>query len=143
MPSEIMVERVGNRLMGCWAMDTEEVEKLEHGVKYRAVINRPRNPKHHRLAFALFNLVFTHQDKYPTVEKLVRALKQATGLFEVEYTPEGTPFIVLDSISFSAMDQKAFSEWWDKALDVITTRIIPAANSRELEQQINELLNGT
>ena len=72
----------------------------------------------------------------------MNALKVATGLFDVGKTIDGIPFMIPKSISFAAMSQTEFEQWYDRVVEIITTRIVPNVNSDDLEYQVQEILDG-
>ena len=88
------------------------------------------------------NAVYPHQQQYATVQDLLLALKVATGHFDTGKTIDGIPFMVPKSISFAAMSQTNFEQWYDRVVDIITTRILPSVNRDELTDQVNAILEG-
>jgi hypothetical protein len=73
---------------------------------------------------------------------LLGAIKLATGLFDIGKTVDGVPYVVPQSISFASMDQNRFEQWYEKALDVIMTKIVPGIAKSDLEARINDMLSG-
>jgi hypothetical protein len=90
--------------------------------------------------FALLKVVFDAQSTFATIEQLLEALKLATGLFETGKTIDGLPYARPTSISFASMDQNSFSAWYEKAIDVILTKVLPNTNRKDLETQVLEIL---
>lgn len=107
-----------------------------------ATIRRPRNPQHHRKLWALLTVVFEAQDTFATTRDLLQALKIATGLFTTGFTVDGMPWVEPGSIAFASMCQTDFEQWYDKAVDVILTKIIPNTQKVDLEQQVQAILAG-
>lgn len=88
-------------------------------------VRRPRNPDHHRLLFALLNLVVESTDKWPDVDTLLHDLKLATGLVEKHVNGITGEIVVRpQSISFAAMDQKRFRQWFDRATFLIAAEVL-------------------
>lgn len=121
----------------------EVLGKIKDGDIVRAVINRPRNPKHHAKLFAMLNLVWEStavQDRYPKVENLLDALKHAMGHVETFQTVSGEILTKPKSIAFESMDQAAFEEFYNQAVEIIVTRIVPHLDREDLEKQVLEMI---
>jgi hypothetical protein len=109
----------------------------------RARIQQPRNTKHHRQLFAMLGVVFPHQDHYATVEGLLDGIKLATGHTRETINAEtGEHHLAPASIAFDKMDQDAFEQFYDRAVDLICRRIIPDLGRSDLEREVNEILAG-
>lgn len=146
MASEIFMRRHLNSLMPVDAYGLDALQKLPSGDKDRsllkAVITVPRNAKHSRKFHALLGVVFPHQDTYPTRDSFLAAVKMALGYADSVKLDKGRTIIVPNSISFGKMDQAEFDEFYEKALDLIQTRILPNINREDVEREVNEVLAG-
>ena len=142
MSLDIFVVRDGTRLAAADQLSFDAISKAELNRVFSITLHRPRNGAHHRKTFALLNLVFQNQSTFATLEALLDAMKMATGLFDVRQTVDGMAFNVPRSISFSSMKQAEFEIWYDKVLNVIITKILPAVNRQELEAQVMEMIGG-
>lgn len=101
---------------------------------------RPRNVNHHRLFFALLNLVFENTDgRFVSIDHLLTAVKIGTGHADLIALRDGTEIWHPKSISFAKMDQTAFRQFWDKAIDWIIANVLPVGK-RELENEVFGLL---
>lgn len=140
MLSIIMEKTPQNTLAASDAVGSEDISKIPLGEEVFVKITRPRNPRHHRLAFALLNVVFDAQDRYATLDGMLDAIKVAVGHCDERTTLDGKLFIVPRSISFSAMDQTAFKQFYDKMLKVVLENILPHTHKEDLEQQIYNIL---
>ena len=69
-------------------------------------------------------------------------LHRRPKVFDTGKTVDGVPYVVPQSISFAAMDQNRFEQWYEKALDVIMTKIVPGIAKSDLQARINDILNG-
>lgn len=139
---EVLLIREGDTLKAADALSSSALAKIKKGELLTAKIHRPRNPKHHRKLWALLQAVYDNQEFYATTDDLLTGLKIETGLFDKLKTTRGIPVIIPKSISFTAMDQARFEEWYEKAVDVILTRILPGVNREELTAHVNEILEG-
>ena len=108
-------------------------------------LRRRRNLKHHRLFFALMNLVWQNipdQDKYKTVEDLVTEVKIITGHYtRRDMVVEGKryPILTPNSISFAAMDQVAFDAFFQRVCDWIATDVLPGITQEDLRQELENM----
>lgn len=53
---------------------------------------------------------------------------------------EGNTRYAPDSINFATLDQIEFSEWFDAAINVVVTRVLPGCRSETLENEIYHAL---
>lgn len=141
MSMEVLLIKEGTKLGAADTLSAEALDSIRKGEMVTASIRRPRNPRHHRLLFALLQTVYENQDRFSTVQELLGAIKLATGLFDTGETIEGVPYAIPKSISFASMDQNSFSQWYAKAEDVILTKILPGVNRDELNDRVQSILN--
>ncbi len=127
-------------LRGADQLAIDALAKMQDGEVTHLKITRPRNVRHHRKAFALLNLVFEAQEQYATLEDMLDDIKIALGHCRIFYGMGGAQRIIPSSISFSAMDQTSFEEFYRRMVDLILTKILPHANRADLEQRIFEIL---
>ena len=126
---------------GLWAADDASAGVLA-GIKAGDVvaceIKRPRNLQMHRLFWALMQKVYENQETYDSPEEVAAAFKVATGHCEYVQTPRGLVGLP-KSISFAKMDQSEFREFFNKALNYLTTVVIPGLNRADLEREVMEM----
>ncbi|MFZ0270961.1 MAG: DUF1367 family protein [Acidobacteriaceae bacterium] len=142
MPIEVLLVREGTKLAAADSLSAETIAEIKPRETVTATIRRPRNPKHHRKLWALLSVVFENQTGFATKDDLLGAIKIATGLFDTGMTIDRIPYVIPKSISFTAMDQARFEQWYEKAIDVILTKILPLMNRNDLEIQIHQILDG-
>jgi hypothetical protein len=142
MSLDLLLVREGQKLAAADPMSLEGIESIRHKETVTAAIRRSRNPAHHRKYWALVGAVFPHQQYYTTQKELSNALKVATSYFETGRTIEGIPYMIPKSISWASMPQDEFEQFYDKAVEVILTRILPAVNRDDLLDQVNQILEG-
>lgn len=68
---------------------------------------------------------------FPTSEHLHDAIKSALGYVEIGYLIDGTPVTRPDSTAFHKMKQDDFNEFYRRAMDLISTRLIPGFDPDE------------
>jgi hypothetical protein len=142
MALDLLLVRQGQRLAAADPISLEALESIREKETVTAVIRRARNPGHHRKFFALLNIVFPHQDQYATIQDLLNALKVATGYFTTGLTIDKIPYMMPKSISWASMTQTEFEQFYNRVVDIITTRILPNVNRDELTDRVNDILNG-
>ena len=98
---------------------------IKDGREVMVTIRRARNPRHHRLLFALLHLVMENTEKWSSMDELLDDLKMATGHVSIRFDLiGGRPFAIPKSISFAAMAQDEFRAWFDLAVDVLATKVL-------------------
>lgn len=142
MALELLLIREGTKLAAADPISFEAIETIKLKEVVTASVRRSRNPRHHKKLFALLNVVFPHQNQFANIQDLLAALKVATGYFEQGKTIDGLPYIVPKSISFASLDQTGFEQVYEKFLDIIVNKILPAVNRDELADQVNQILAG-
>lgn len=122
---------------------SQALSKLAHGEFVQIEIKRPRNIRHHRMFWALMTIVWDNmnQERYPTVEDLVAAVKIAAGLRTRIELPTGDVGFVPGSIAFHKMDQIQFSAFYDRVCDLIAKHFLPGVSSDDLRNEV-ELMIG-
>jgi hypothetical protein len=102
---------------------------------------KPRCIGHHRLYWALCQLVAENMDGDFSAEVVSDVLKIRSGHVTMVRTRKGGVFIP-KSISFAAMDQLAFSEFFDRALRVVVSDILPGIDSATLRAEVESIVGG-
>jgi hypothetical protein len=132
-----MLKRVPNGLIANNRHSQEELDALEIGRVYRVKISKPRNIKHHNLYWALCGAVAEQLDK---PSKLIcELIKIRVGHVDVINTVHGVVEIP-KSIAFAKMDQAAFRDFFDRAIEVVCSDILPGVDSDDLRARVNEML---
>lgn len=96
-------------------------------VKYRLV----RNPRHHRLVFALLRFVFDNQDIYTNEDDLREALTLQTSFTRTFRTIGGRWERRARSWSFDELDEADFSKLHEELVAVVLTFYGKAADTPE------------
>lgn len=140
MATSILLAREGNRLSPIDPTSFELIESMKGGEIVAAEITRPRNLGHHRKFFALVNVVFEAQERYPTRDHLLDAIKIGIGHYDLVPINKKQTVIKTRSISFARMDQENFEKFYNKAVDHILKAILPGVGRQDLEQQVIEFM---
>ena len=108
------------------------VGKLKVGDRVLVKVHRPRNPDHHRLAFAVLQRIAAAKGE--SVETVLTWLKVALGRVDFVLMPSGKSVACPRSISFSSMSQDEFQRFWNEALRLIFEHIMPGLPEPEYEE---------
>ena len=142
MAIEVLLRREGKKVVAADSLFAESLASIREHETVTASIRRPRNPKHHRMLFALLNAVFEQQHTFATLQQMLGAIKIATGLFDTGLTIDRIPYVTSRSVSFASMCQSEFEIWYEKAVDVILTKILPGLNRADLDLAVQDILKG-
>lgn len=142
MAIDVLLVREGTRLGAADPISHELLQGIRLGETVTAVIRRQRNPKHHRMWWALVAAIYPHQNIYIDLNALNNGIKIAVGHFDSGKTIDGIPWVSPKSISYAAMDQTSFASFFDRAVELVITRIVPNISRADLEAQIQSILDG-
>ena len=115
------------------------VGRLKRGELVAVNVTRPRNLAHHRKFWKLIQIVTDNQTHYKSAEETCAAFKVAIGHADFVQTKRGLVGIPR-SISFAKMDQSAFEAFYDKAVEYLTTEVVPGLDRDALRMEVEELL---
>lgn len=129
--------------LGCFRPVCDEGEgilrRMAVGQSVMVKFTFPRNTGHHRKFFALMQTIFNNQSHYKTLDHLLTAFKFAIGHTEKIKTPRGVIEREM-SISFAKMDQTEFEDFYRRAVEFVTTEVIPGLEGSDLEREVQELI---
>ena len=142
MAMEVRLMKKDGRFIPSDHLGFEEMQSIAEGEHFVAKITRPRNLAHHRKFFAFVGIVFDAQERYPTSEHLLDAIKIGIGHYDLLHITKTKTVIKTRSISFGNMGQKAFEQIYERAIlwTVGPDGPLFGTGKRELEQQIAEFL---
>lgn len=130
----------------------DALAKIRDGRDVMVEVRRARNPRHHRLYWALINFVKLHAInadgeslfENADLEIIHTAVKIATGFVRtfVDTTTGKTAFVPL-SIAFESLDQTQFEEFFNTATKIIASRWLPPGTTPEdVRRELIELVDG-
>ena len=102
-------------------------------------IRRPRNVQFHRKLFAMLSIILENQDYYRSIDDLLDVCKIRCGHYRVVETKLGQ-VLIPSSISFAAMDEVAFAEFYDKAVAWVATEVIPGLERHDVDEEVRAAL---
>ena len=116
--------------------------RFQSGEIITAEIKKTRNVKHHRKFMALCQVVAEYHTVFDNTEKSMVAIKVAAGHCNWQPNPlTGELMAVPKSISFAAMDQLAFDQFYQNAVQGVLSHILPQLDERSIEAAVNEVIS--
>lgn len=123
--------------------DLDLKKRLRVGSVVRCKVSNPRNYEHHKKFFALVRLTF---DNLPLtlVEKwnirneydMLRRFKRDLGYFTNTINEYGEHEIEYLSISFAAMEQHEFEQFYNQCIDLVLFKYIKGIDKQDLITEI-------
>jgi len=113
------------------------LKRMAPGRVVSVEIKRPRNVLFHRKFFAMLNLILQNQEYYKSVDDLLDVCKLRIGHVKVVQTKRGEERIP-KSISFAEMDETAFADFYDRAVDWVVTEVIPCLKKDDRGRELME-----
>jgi hypothetical protein len=113
----------------------QALRAIGQGEVVRIKLHRDRNPRHHRLFFALLNLVFDNQDKYLSIEALRFAVTIQAGYVEEIRLRGDAVTLKPKSLAFGSMDQNEFKTFYQAAMKAIP-ELLPQFQGVDLEREL-------
>ena len=112
---------------------------IGQGEIVRIELKRPRNLQHHRKFFAMLQVVFENQDAYKSIDDLLDVCKLRIGHCRTVATNNGDVQIP-SSISFAAMDQDAFNDFYNRACGWVIQEVMPGLKLENLSDEVEAQL---
>lgn len=101
----------------------------------RAELAKPRNPRHHALVMSLLHRVLDNQEGLHTIDQLLTVLKIKLGrALPFIDAASGRSYWVVESISFDAMEQGEFSEFWRDLCRVVAKDYFPGMRPEQVAE---------
>lgn len=99
-----------------------------------------RNPRQHKLLFALLNAMVMHAE-FPAVDGALIALKLATGHVKAVRMRGDEVMLIPDSVSYANMPQSKFEAWFDGAINTVCSKWLPGWKDEDLKRHVLEMLS--
>lgn len=115
--SEFWVQRLAGALRPADDESMDALMALPIGKPLHVEVKQPRNAAHHRLFWALCARIA--EAKGVTAENIADVLKVATGHVTTVSTKSYGRIHIPKSISFAAMDQTAFRDFFERCVVVV------------------------
>ncbi len=105
-------------------------------------VHTPRNPRHHRLLFALLNTVCESGAWESGTESLLEYIKYGVGHVRTSKDPNGKLHVVPKSIAYESMAQDKFNRFFDRAVWLICEHLLDGHDWQSLRAEIYESVDG-
>lgn len=123
--------------------DLDLKKRLRVGSVVRCKVSNPRNYEHHKKFFALVRLTFDNLP-LPLVEKwnirneydMLRRFKRDLGYFTNTINEYGEHEIEYLSISFAAMEQHEFEQFYNQCINLVLFKYIKGIDKQDLITEI-------
>lgn len=112
--------------------DVEMFERYPENKPLRIQLAQPRSGPRHRLYRVILRIVAENNRFYSTEDSLHKALLVSCGVTEPMVTMEGEIILLPSSTAFEAMPEEEFKIYFDKAMELIGTVVIPDLDLEEL-----------
>lgn len=130
-------------LAGLAPANDRAVETLKR-IKVGAVVTikrpkQPRNVRFHNKLFAMLQIILENQEHYKSIDDLLAVCKLRVGHVHVIQTARGIERLP-KSISFAAMDADEFADFYSRAVDWVTSEVIPGLSRADLNAEVEGAL---
>ncbi|TYO65422.1 hypothetical protein FXV83_15920 [Bradyrhizobium hipponense] len=115
--------------------DEKMLERFPIDVPLRIQLAQPRSGPRHRLYRVILRIVVENTDKFSTEDALHKTLLVGCGVVEPVISPDAEIIMCPSSTAFDAMPEDEFKAYFDRAMEIITTIIIPGLDLEELMKE--------
>ncbi|WP_315729911.1 hypothetical protein [Bradyrhizobium sp. SZCCHNRI2010] len=105
--------------------DREKFDELPTGKVLRVNVVQQRNAPRHRLYRVILRIVVKNTDLFVSEDSLHKTLLVGCGVVEPVMTVTGEIIMIPSSTAYDAMDEDVFKAYFDQAMHIIETNIIP------------------
>lgn len=146
-----MIKRGDNSFAPAFDSDYEKIKRFKVGDPALFKIVKPRNYEFHKKFFALLQMTLENTPRLLhviskvtgevvevpyTMEALLIEVKLKTGHYEIHVTTKGKPIYVPQSISFAAMDETSFEEFYKNAVQVVIQYFLIGMSDEEIDENV-------
>lgn len=139
---DILCKVTAQGLVPMYDSDFEEKKRLKIGSVVNCSISQKRNYEHHKKFFALVRLTFENLPEtlqqmlnIRSEEDMLTCIKLDLGYASTVWY--GTKQVVIPkSISFAAMDQTEFEQFYNRAVDMVLGLYLRGTNKQDLLEEI-------
>lgn len=124
--TQILPDHVGNvAFIVLSPKDLDRVAKWGDGQQLQVEVKNPRNLQHHNKFRAILSMVADNAPEGTTwtEDKLLNALKEELGYYELYKDFRGTVKRMLLSTSFESMEQEEFQKFYERSLPLLANLI--------------------
>ena len=136
----IIMRRKGAKLEPVTEVDRELLLDIPEGADLTVRVSRSRSPKQHRLFWALLQLIVDNHDYYKRPEQLLEWLKVRLGYVDETVWHDGQVWFKTKSISFAAMGQDQFRQFFTMAIDLIIAEVVTGMDRDALLTEVSAMM---
>jgi hypothetical protein len=126
------LDGIGAVLVPHAGYDVEMLERFPENVPLRIQLAQPRSGPRHRLYRVSLRIIVNNTDKFSTEDALHKTLLLACNVTEPILTTEGEFIYVPSSTAYHAMPEEEFKIYFDRAMEIVASVIIPGLDLDEL-----------
>ena len=115
------------------------LRRIKPGDIVEVELTKPRNAQFHRKFWAMLQIILENQEHYTSVEDLLAVCKLRIGHTHKIQTAQGIVEIPA-SISFAAMDDVEFANFYDRACNWVLSEVIPGLERKGLDDEVRQAL---
>jgi hypothetical protein len=115
------------------------LRRLAQGEIVETEVTKPRNARFHRMFFAMLSIILANQEHYTSIEDLLAVCKLRIGHTHKIQTAHGI-YEVPASISFAAMDDIEFGNFYDRACQWVCSEVVPGLERKGLDEEVRRQL---
>lgn len=130
----------GDALWPSLPSDEDKLRKWADGRIIECELRAPRNAEHHRKFFAMLRVAIEHSGRYQNEDILLDVVKIAVGHVDTVIGFDGKPHYIPKSISWASMDQMAFQDFYDQAVDAVLEIMLPEWDRGIMDHAVDEIL---
>lgn len=131
----VMMRRTPQGLCPAAPFDLERLDRYGIGATVEVRIMQRRSLPQQRLYWSILACVVENTDEWPTSEHLHEALKLHLGYTQPLRTIDGRTTWRADSTAFAAMDAAEFRAFFDRAMGLISSEILPGVDPLTLAKE--------
>lgn len=121
---------------------SEQMARLPRGKDLAVDARSRRNMGQHRLYWAMCGLVAESSDRFGDAEEVSDFIKYSTKHVKLAHNPvTGASFLIPKSISEASMSGEQFTRYFNRALHIVLTEILPGVPEGELRAQIENIVS--
>ena len=113
----------------------DALRRFANGEIFMADVTMPRNLMFHRKFFAMLKIILENQEYYTNVNDLRAVCLCEIGHCDTIRTKNGY-VSVPKSISWAQMDEIEFNKMYDKAVEWVTTVVIPGFAEKDVDEMV-------
>jgi hypothetical protein len=139
--TEYAMRREGTHLVPVDPISAEEIAEIPTTADLLVTVRTPRNPRQHRLAWALADKVAEACDWLNDRSEAMDYLKMKAHHVRIMVEPKsGKTFIVPRSIAWASLPQAAFNRFFNRIVWIVCNDIVPGLKEKDLRDELTKMV---